>query len=226
MLCPNWELTLKRRTLPVTAAFVAAAGLMLTACASDDEKPKANDKIAGADRDEKKSVSPSATPSDAADRPEIELPADIKYVFEWSKTGDKDKDAVLNDGEQFIKATDMAIAEQDARHRAYPFYSEGKIAADTQVYVQAYVDKKIRTTGTYRFYDEAVTINKNGTASLVYCEDQGQAFARHIKTGKIDETPVTEKSYVLYNTALRKNKQGVWVTTEMFMQRGNAKCQP
>ncbi|MBT2398708.1 hypothetical protein [Streptomyces sp. ISL-100] len=217
---------MNRRTMPATIALTAATALLLTACGNgDDDKPKANDEIAGVDQHEKKSASPSSTPSDTVGRPKIELPADIKYVFDWSKTGDKDKDAVLHDGEQFIKATDMAVAEQNPRHEAYPFYSEGKMAATTQTYVQAYVDKKIRTTGTYRFYDEVVTLNKNGTASLVYCEDQGKAFAKSIKTGKIDKTPVTDKSYVLYNTALRKNEKGVWVTTEMFMQRGNAKCQ-
>ncbi|MDJ0461012.1 hypothetical protein [Streptomyces sp. H27-C3] len=217
---------MKRRTLPAAAAFAATAALLLTACGNGDEKPEADGKIAGAEQGDKTSASPSATPSDAAGRPKIELPADIKYIFDWSRTGDKNKDTVLNDGEQFIKATDMAIAEQDPQHQAYSFYSEGEISATTQTYVQAHVDRKIRTTGTYRFYDATVSLNKDSTASLIYCEDQSKAFGKSIKTGKIDKTPVTEKSYVLYNTTLRKNRQDIWVTTKMFMQRGNTKCQP
>ncbi|MBT2394379.1 hypothetical protein J7E87_34525 [Streptomyces sp. ISL-1] len=217
---------MNRRSLPIAAALTAIAALLLTACSGSDEKPKANDKIAGADQGGKASVPPSATPSDTDGRPKIELPADLNYTFEWSKTGDPAKDAVLSDGEQFIKATDMAVAEQDPLHKAYRFYSEGEMSSATQDYVQAYVDKKIRNTGTYRFYKETVTLGKDGKASLVYCEDQGKAFAKNIKTGKIEKTPVTKKSYVLYNTALRKNEVGVWVTTEMITQRGSIKCQP
>ncbi|WP_434589783.1 hypothetical protein [Streptomyces sp. A5-4] len=217
---------MKRRTLPVAAAFAATAALLLTACGSGDEKPKADDKIAGAEQGDKKSASPSASPSDTPGRPKIELPADIRYVFEWSKTGDKDKDAVLSDGEQFIKATDMAIAEQDPSHKAFPFYSSGEMSAATAKFVQRFVDNKARTTGTYRFYNETVTVNKDGTASLIYCEDQGRAYNKFIKTGKIDKTPVTKNSYLLYNTILRENKQGIWVTEDMISDRGSAKCQP
>ncbi|MGW4735834.1 hypothetical protein ACWEQC_42950 [Streptomyces shenzhenensis] len=48
-------------------------------------------------------------------RPKIELPSDLTYTFDWPKTGDPDKDAVLSDSEQSIKAVDLAIVNQDAR---------------------------------------------------------------------------------------------------------------
>ncbi|MEV6792769.1 hypothetical protein AB0M87_12340 [Streptomyces sp. NPDC051320] len=218
---------MNRRSLPVAAALATAAALLLTACSGDgDSKSKDSDKIAGADQGASKSASPSPSASTAPGRPKITLPADMSYTFDWPKTGNKEKDAILSDGEQFIKATDLAVTNQDPLDKAYRFYSEGEVSVATQKYVQEYVNDKARMTGKFRFYDATVSVGKDKTATLVYCEDQGKAFDLHIKTKKIDKTPVTSNSYILYNTALRKNDLGVWVTTKMISLRGNSKCQP
>ncbi|MEU0041987.1 hypothetical protein [Streptomyces werraensis] len=150
----------------------------------------------------------------------------MAYTFEWPRTGDEDKDAVLSDSEQRIKAVDMAIAEQDPLHEAYRFNTEGTAAAGTEKWIQSFVDHKARTTGVTRFYDADVTVNKNGTAALVYCEDQGKAYNKFLETGKVDVTPVSEDSYVVYAATLRKNENGVWVTERLSSQRGSARCRP
>ncbi|WP_405686562.1 hypothetical protein OG204_21980 [Streptomyces sp. NBC_01387] len=220
---------MNRRTLPAAAALATAAALLLTACGgSDDGKSKNSGKIAGADEGATKAASPSASASagDAAGRPKISLPSDISYTFDWPKTGNADKDAVLSDGEQALKAVDMAIVKQDALDPAYRFYYEGEVAGSTQEYIAAYVKAKARITGTYRYYDAAVVISGKNRATLAFCQDQGKAFDLYLKTKKIDKTPVTKDSYVLYNTALHKNDKGVWVTTFLNSQRGSSKCQP
>ncbi len=217
----------RRPTLLAAITLTAAAALTLSACGSDDSpENKDNDKIAGADTGGDESASPSASASASVERPEIKLPSDVTYDFEWKKTGDPDKDAVLNDAEQRIKAVDMAIAEQDALHEAYRFYSEGTAAAGSQSYIEEFVDHKARTTGVTRYYNESLTIKADGTAALVYCEDQSKAFNKFLETGKTDVTPVTKDSYVVYAGTLRKNKNGVWVTETLNSQRGSAKCQP
>ncbi|WBB63770.1 hypothetical protein O7599_15135 [Streptomyces sp. WMMC500] len=220
------ELIVSPRVFSAAAlAATAALSLLLTACGSDEDgDAKPDDKIQGADKGEE-SPSPSA-PEEAAGRPEIKLPADVKYEFEWSKTGDPDKDAVLRDGEGYIKAIDVAIAEQDPAHEAVGFYSEGEAAAEAERYAQLFVDEKSRTTGTYRFYGEQVEINDDGTATLIYCEDQGKAYNKSLETGKVAHTPVTKDSYLVYNTKLRKNDDGVWVTEQVVSDRGAAQCQP
>jgi hypothetical protein len=208
------------------AALALTATVTLAACGSDDDPAKAGDKIAGADTGGEKSASPSASTPAAADRPKIQLPSDVTHKFEWKSTGDPEKDAVLNDSEQRIRAVDMAIAEQDPLHEAYRFYSEGTAAAGSQKYIQEFVDHKARTTGSARYYNESVTVNEDGTAALVYCEDQSKAFNKFLKTGKTDVTSVTKDSYVIYASTLRKNKSGVWVTERLTSERGSAKCQP
>ncbi len=146
---PHREPSVNRRpTLLAAIALTAAAALSLSACGSDDSsKDKDNDKIAGADTGTDKSASPSASAPAGAGRPKIELPSDLTYTFEWPKTGDKDKDAVLADSEQSIKAVDMAIAEQDPLHKAYRYYSEGEAAAASEQFIQEFVKSKAASTG-------------------------------------------------------------------------------
>lgn len=216
----------RRPTLLAALALTATAALTLSACGSDDSsKDKDNDKIAGADTG-KTSASPSASASTAADRPKIDLPSDLTYTFDWPKTGDKDKDAVLADGEQSIKAVDLAIVNQNALDKAYVYYYEGEAAVGVETFVKEYVDAKVSITGAYRFYNPEVAVDKDGTASLSYCEDQGKAYAKDLKSGKVRKTKVTSDSYVIYHTSLKKNSKGVWAIQKIVSQRGSAKCQP
>ncbi|MFF9905544.1 hypothetical protein ACF1HU_19330 [Streptomyces olivaceus] len=217
----------RRPTLLAALALTAATALTLSACGSDDDSSGDNDKIAGADTGSSgPSASPTTSKPSEADRPEIVLPADLSYTFEWPKTGDEDKDAVLADGEQSIKAVDLAIVNQDPLDKAYLYYYEGEAAAGTQDFIQAYVKENARITGAYRFYDAVVNVRGENSASLVYCEDQGKAYDMYLEPKKINKTPVTKNSYVLYNTQLARNDKGVWVVQEMLSQRGSDKCQP
>ncbi|MHC3468063.1 hypothetical protein ACYF6T_05050 [Streptomyces sp. 7R007] len=216
----------RRPTLLAAIALTAAAALSLSACGSDDSpKSKDNDKIAGADTAETASASPSSSASTSADRPVLHMPSDLSYTFDWPKTGDSAKDAVLADGEQSIKAVDLAIVHQNALDKAYLYYYEGEAAAGTQKFIQNYVDHKASITGAYRFYDPQVAVNKDGTASLSYCEDQGKAYVKYLPD-KIKKTEVTAQSYVIYHTSLKKNSKGVWVIEKMVSQSGSAECQP
>ncbi|WP_405648015.1 hypothetical protein [Streptomyces sp. NBC_00019] len=215
----------RRPTLLAALALTATAALTLSACGSDDSsKDKDNDKIAGADTGKTSSPSPSASTS--SDRPKIEMPSDLAYTFDWPKTGDEDKDAVLADGEQSIKAVDLAIVNQDALDKAYLYYYEGEAAVGVEKFVKEYVDAKVSITGAYRFYNPEVAVDKDGTASLSYCEDQGKAYAKDLKNGKVRKTKVTSDSYVIYHTSLKKNGKGVWAIQKIVSQRGSAKCQP
>ncbi|MFK4545203.1 hypothetical protein RKD29_004799 [Streptomyces tendae] len=218
----------RRPTLLAALTLTATAALTLSACGSDDDSPaKGEDKIAGADTGSSTpSASPTASESSEPGRPKIELPDDLSYTFDWPKTGDKEKDAVLADGEQSIKAVDLAIVNQDPLDKAYLYYYEGEAAAATQEFIQAYVKENARVTGAYRFYDAVVNMRADDSASLVYCEDQGKAYDMYLEPKKVNKTPVTKNSYVLYNTQLTKNDKGVWVVQKMLSQRGSDKCQP
>ncbi|MFE0808100.1 hypothetical protein ACFW34_11530 [Streptomyces sp. NPDC058848] len=215
----------RRPTLLAAAALTAVAALSLSACGGGEESSEGSDKIAGADTGGDASASASPSTPTTSDRPKIDLPSDLTYTFDWPKTGDEKKDAVLADSEQFIKAVDMAIAEQDPLSKAYRFYSEGEAAAGSRAFIQEFVDYKDRITGAKRYYDANVKVNSDGTAGLVYCEDQNKAYNKSVKTGKTDVTPASKENYVLYSSRLRVNEQGVWITETLTSQRGSAACQ-
>ncbi|TPQ20225.1 hypothetical protein [Streptomyces sporangiiformans] len=220
---------MNRRPALLAAVALSAAVLSLSACGGKESSDDgSNDKIAGAGTGGEKSASPSQSSSEsaAATRPKIELPADLKYTFEWSTTGDKDEDAILSDTEQSIQAVDLAIANQAPLDEAYLYYYEGEAAAQTEQFIKAYVKAKARTTGAYRYYNATVNVSDADNASLVYCEDQGKGYDMYLKTKKVNKTAVTKNSYVLYILQLRKNDKGVWAVEELDSQRGSTKCQP
>ncbi|NEC53132.1 hypothetical protein G3I18_31955 [Actinospica acidiphila] len=193
----------------------------MTACGSEDTAAPAK----GGDK-KTPSTAPASSASASDGRPAIELPSDLSYTFDWPMTGDKVKDAVLADSEQSVKAVDQAIVNQNALDKAYLYYYEGEAAAQTEQFIQAYVDAKARITGTYRYYNPMVQVRDGGSASLVYCEDQSKAFDMYLKDRKVNKTPVTENSYVLYTAQLRKNDKGVWVITKLLSERGHDQCRP
>ncbi|MEV6318844.1 hypothetical protein [Streptomyces sp. NPDC051776] len=209
--------------LPAVAVLAAVA--LLTGCSGGSDESKDSGKIAGAEESEKKPSPTASSGPGSDDRPKIKVPGDLSYAFDWQKTGDKDKDAVLADTEQMIKAVDMAIARQDPTHAAYRFYTEGPAAAGSEQFIQSFVDNKIRITGTKRFYNAKAQVKKDKTASLVYCEDQRKAYNKSLKTGKTSVTKPSKNDFVIYASRLRANDQGVWVNEELTSQRGSAECQ-
>ncbi|MEU3790517.1 hypothetical protein AB0F07_12035 [Streptomyces fructofermentans] len=217
---------MKRRTLPVAAAFAASAALLLTACGGEDDTSKDSDKIAGAGQSEEGSASPSAAASDSVERPEVTLPKDIDNVFENWKTGDATKDAVLADVTRRVNATDAAISAGDPDSDGIKFYYKGEALIGAVEWVQGYAKDGRSITGTTRYFKPELKVVDKDTAAVAYCSDESKAYDKDRKTGKADKTAATKNSYVTYSARLQKNDQGVWQTTSLLSERGNAKCTP
>ncbi|WP_055698669.1 MULTISPECIES: hypothetical protein [Streptomyces] len=216
---------MNRRTMPVTAALAATAALLLTGCGSGDDG-ESEDKITGADQGDAKSASPSKSAADSVDRPKITLPKDDVLVFEGSKTGDANKDAVLADNAERLRAVDAAIIQSDAKYAPVYFYSTGDAAKTAAESIQSYVDDDLSVTGTVRYFDRTVAFREDGSARLTYCSDESKGFAKERKTGKTLKTKADKNSYVFYDTRLDRNAKGVWQTTAVTSNRGAAQCQP
>ncbi|AOR32735.1 hypothetical protein BFF78_18185 [Streptomyces fodineus] len=216
---------MKRRTLPAAVAAAAAASLALTACGGGGSS-KSNAKITGADTGKS---TPSSSPSSSADtvqRPNVTLPSDVKEVFEGWHSSDPDEAAALEDAKRRIDATDAAIANNDLNSKAIPFYYTSKALLDAADWIKGYTDDGYTITGTTRYYDPQFTKYGKGSIGLAYCSDESKAYDKNRKTNKVDKTPVTNKSYVFYNTRMDKNAQGVWQASMLASVRGSAKCTP
>ena len=220
---------MKRRSLPVAAALTATAGLLLTACGSEDEKSSANGKIAGVGAgngggETKASASPS--PSQDVGRPDLSLPGDVKEVFEGWTTGDATKDAVLKDAGFSMTAVSRAITDSDTNSPALSFYYDGTALVDAAEWVQTFVDNDASITGAIRYYSPTVTPSGNKTAVVTHCADESEAFNKFLKTNKVDRSAPSDNSYVYYLSRLALNAKGVWVTTESVSKRGSKQCTP
>ncbi|GED85474.1 hypothetical protein [Streptomyces sp. 6-11-2] len=218
---------MKRRSLPVAAALVAAAALLTTACSGGGGNSKADDAIPGADtRGTQASPSPSADTSDEPHRPDITLPGDVKDVFEGWHTGNPTNDAILADAGRAQTATNYAIIKGNPDEPALAFYRQGNALVGGAKWVKSFVDAGITYTGTVRYFNPDVIIYSKTSAGVTFCTDETKAFNKDTKTQKVDRTPPDSDSYVYYNTHLKRNKDGVWQTTELVSDRGNAKCTP
>lgn len=223
---PHGEPDVKRRTLPVATALAASAVLLLTACGGGGGKSKDNDKIAGADTGSSATPTPSATASDTTARPKITFPSYAKNVFEDGKTGDATKDAVLSDSAMSVNSMDEAIFQGSTNTEALGFYNTDKALNAAITYVQGYIDKNDTWIGETRYFDRKVTLSASSQAYVTYCSDESKSFLKNKKTGKVDKTPTSADSYVLYHTSLTKNAQGVWQTTNIVSDRGAKACRP
>ncbi|MFD4761415.1 hypothetical protein ACFWOJ_21810 [Streptomyces sp. NPDC058439] len=216
---------MNRRSLPIATALTATAVLVLTACGSGGGKTEANDKIAGVDKGSP-NPSPSPSASDSAGRPRVTLPPDFKNVFEDWTTGDRVRDALLADISNRINATDAAIASDDAESAAIPFYYKGEALIGASTWIAKLKSSGLTPTGTSRYFNPKVEMLNGTSAGVVYCSDEGKAFAKERKTGKIQTTPVTDNSYVTYSIRVDKNQRGVWQTTQLASKRGDKTCTP
>ncbi|MFE4700620.1 hypothetical protein ACFRIC_26520 [Streptomyces sp. NPDC056738] len=218
----------RRYRLLANAAVGASAALLLTACGGGGDKPKANDKVAGADTGDKRSASPSASASatQTPGRPKIELPSDLTLTFEGAKTGNDIKDAVLADSAERMRAVDAAITGTDPKGEAIGYYNTGKALEAALTWVNQFKEAGSTLTGEARYYDRTVTLDGKTSASLTFCADESKGYAKDKKTNKVDKTPATKNSYVLYNTRLDKSSEGVWQTSQIISTRGAAQCQP
>ncbi|MGW1877217.1 hypothetical protein [Streptomyces sp. NPDC001975] len=217
---------MKRRSLPVAIAFTATVALLLTACGSEDEGSKDNDKIAGAEKGSgTESASPSPSSGDAK-RPDLTLPSDVKETFEGWTTGDATKDVILADAGHAQTAVTYSVTKGNPKSSALSFYQTGTALAGSQDWVKGIADAGLTYYGEVRYHSPAISVFDAKSAGVTYCADESKAFNKNRKTNKVDRSPATDDSYVLYSTRLERNSEGVWQTTKLISDRGNKKCIP
>ncbi|MFJ8336400.1 hypothetical protein [Streptomyces sp. NPDC094437] len=226
---------MQRRILPTAIALTATTAFLLTACGGGGDDSTSHDKATGADSG---SATPSASPtssvspsssSSSADgivRPKVTLPADVHNVYEGWTSNDPAEAAALADAKRRIEATDAAITGDDLNSEAIPFYYTGDALLGAARWIKGYTDDDYTVTGTTRFYNPQLTKYSTSAIGLIYCSDEGKAFDKNRKTGKVEKTAVTKNSYVFYNTRLDKNKNGIWQTSKLIGMRGEEKCTP
>ncbi|MFE0203325.1 hypothetical protein [Streptomyces sp. NPDC058985] len=208
-------------------ALTVTSALALSGCAVDDSaSPDAGEREgAEADADNGAAGSPRPSSSSATGRPRIDLPSDLKLIFDGGRTGDQVKDAVLADNAERMRAVDAAIAGTDPDGEAVGFYNTGKALEAATSWVAQFEKANATVTGEVRYFDRKVTLKEEGSALLTFCADESKGFSKDRTTGKIAKTPVTRNSFVRYSTRLDRNSAGVWQTSQILSTRGAEECQ-
>ncbi|MFE5754180.1 hypothetical protein ACFQ7I_10830 [Streptomyces massasporeus] len=214
---------MKRRPLSVAVALTASTALLLTACGNSDAGSNDNDKIAGADTGSQEATS-SASASDSAERPDIKLTGGVEDVFEGWETGDATKDAVLADAARAQTAINDAILKGKTDTPGLTFYYQDEALTTSVKWVQKWVDAGLTYTGTTRYYKPKIKLFNGTSAGVSFCADETKAYNKDRESGKVDRSPASDDSYVLYNTRLEKTTQGVWQTTSGTSVRGSKGC--
>jgi hypothetical protein len=221
----------KRRALPVLTALSATAALLLTACGSGDDKPAANDKIAGADQGAKtqeESTEPSAPAEDKPDGVDVSLPKDMNLVFEWGKPKDVKEAAAMEDAANFLRGIYRGVDKRTAKDAAVTTYAtgDGLHYADTQI--NAWIEGGWTAIGTLRHYDITTRSAPNGkSVEVAFCADSGKFFGQEIKSKKILRTKPSVEDFDYFKIVMVKfpTGDGLWQASKVFVDTKAAKCQ-
>jgi hypothetical protein len=219
------ESTVKRRTLPVTAALAAAA-LLLTACGGGDDSSKdKNDKIAGAGTGGSGSPSPSVSASADKNAPTFAYPSDIDTTVERQSTGDATKDAILRDVSYSAQARLEAFAKgQGQTANMNRYFAASALSYWTQR-VATVRKEGLTVTGHYRFFNFEVTDVASGkTAAVRYCEDQSKGYSKEITTGKVLRTKPSNDDFIFYTLQAAQDSRGDWQVTEQTWKKADSAC--
>ncbi|MZD52545.1 hypothetical protein [Streptomyces sp. SID5606] len=139
-------------------ALTATSVLALSGCAADDS-------ASVRDADEGTATPPRPSVSSGIGRPEIDLPSDLKLIFEDGRTGDRVKDAVLADNAERMRAVDAAIAGTDRGGEAVGFYNTGKALEAATSWVARFEEADATVTGEVRYFDRKVTLKERARLS-------------------------------------------------------------
>jgi hypothetical protein len=222
----------KRRPLPVAAALVATAALLLTACGSGDDKSSDNDKIAGADQGAetpKESASLSGAPAeDKPDGVDLSLPKDMNLVFDWTKPKDKNEAAAMDDAANFVRAIYRGVYKRTSNDAAVTAYSTGEGLHYAKTQIDGRVDGGWTATGTRRHYQATTRSAPNGkSVEVAFCVDSSKFYGKEVKTGKVLKSKPSIADFDYFKIIMVKfpTGDGLWQASKVYVEEKAAKCQ-
>jgi hypothetical protein len=221
----------KRRSLPVAAALMATAALLLTACGSGDDKSGDNDKIAGVGQgSETPKESASASGAPAGDKPDgvdVSLPSDMDLVFDWDKPKDENEAAAMDDAANYLRAIYRGVAKRTTKDAAVTAYATGDGLHYAQVQINEWIKGGWTAKGTRRHYDATTRSAPNGkSVEVAFCADTSKFYGKEVKTGKVLKTKPSLKDFGYYKIVMVKFPTGedLWQASKVFVETEAAKC--
>ena len=121
------------------------------------------------------------------------------------------------------------IVKRTANDPLVARYAQGGSVA--QKYAHTQIQQAISggwtETGTDRYYRPTVNLSSAKTgASVSFCDFQGKAYGKDIKTGKLLGTAVTDNSYVYFTIVMAKFPTGadLWQAVSVDVKAKATQC--
>ncbi|MFW6721515.1 hypothetical protein ACHZ98_15395 [Streptomyces sp. MAR4 CNY-716] len=212
---------MRHRTLGRATAAALGAALLLTGCGGSDDD--GGDDIVGAEN--KNSASPSAPAEEDPGAPAFDFPDDLEAEVEPADTGDGKKDAVLRDHGYALSAMVESYGQQKATANFEDYWQDPAYTNYVKDF-ERFADEGQRIAGTGRYFDREVKQVRDGSALVVFCEDQGDGYVVDAETGKRVGSGGGENSAVLrlYRQTLTRTDDGTWVVAESDWTEGDGTC--
>ncbi|GAA1313374.1 lipoprotein [Planotetraspora silvatica] len=220
---------MNRSSLPIAVALALSGGMLLTACggggSDDGDKIQPPATTAAAPTITAATPAPTATQAAAANAPKFDLPSDITADFKGFDSDPKNK-AVLQDASYAAKAvlelearTNTKVTPNFAR-----FFTGERGAAYADSLISQGKDGNV-ITGTYHYYKPVVKSVAGGNLSVRYCEDQRKAYAKNVKTGKVNVTTPSLSDFRLWTLLMTKSSTGEWQVFDHTWVKGAKQCE-
>ncbi|MGP3967035.1 hypothetical protein [Streptomyces sp. 6N223] len=216
---------MKRLIRTTLIATTATTALLLTACGGSDDS--SGEEIEGVDEggndqeQQEETEEPQQTP-DGVERPEIVLPDGFENVWEDWESDDTTKQAILHDVREAQNAVDLAIMERDPEADYVSFYHSAEALVGAKDWINEFIDNDGTVSGTVRYFNPVVSLQDDSGATVTYCADESEATAVDVNSGE-QLSEDTGRPYVWYSSLLKKDDQGVWMTTVVQSER-RAEC--
>ncbi|WP_244967153.1 hypothetical protein [Streptomyces cacaoi] len=229
-----------RSTTASLVAVAAVTALLVSACGGGDGgEEKGSGKgggIEGAKDGSSRSPGRDGGSDEAASgdfrTSDIELPKDLKLVFDWEKPGDPEKAAALDGAADYMRALMHGTVQQDAKDpeivkHTVPLQSAREYGFST---VGRDVEDKYSVTGEERYYREKVGDLVDGKLRQVtFCSNQSKLFSKELDTGKVRRTKPSDEDYLRFTLVMQKpgKSGGVWKAHSFELEeKAVEQCEP
>ncbi|MEU3191128.1 hypothetical protein ABZ686_10900 [Streptomyces sp. NPDC006992] len=206
-----------RSAVPL-AALAAAAALFVSGCGGGDDGDGKGGKIDGAGDAGKKSPSAAESSPGKKNTPgdfrtsDIELPDDVKLVFDWDQPSDPDKAAALDGAADYMRVVRHGMVKASPKD---PLIAQHTVPLqNAQEYANTLMDRQAQKnytiTGAERFYKEQVGDLVDGKlVEVAFCSDQSRIFSKQIKTGKVLRDATSgDDNFLRFSVVVQKPSQG------------------
>lgn len=169
----------------------------------------------------------SAGSASAEARPGLDLPGDVQLSFASDAPSDARQAAALADAENYLRALAHGIVAQDPEDDAYRFYSEGQGARYAEEQIQQWVGGGWTATGKDRYYrTETADVGDSQGVLVTMCRNQAGYFGKNVRTGEVERTEESLKSYQKFSLLMRPVKGGEphWAVQRIEVQGEVKEC--